>query len=158
MHPAAATNNWSRCLLRSISSPHGLFIRRLQEFTICPRVMPSSEGKKKHGFSLRGLLFWRWFFRPSRPFMQRDASKWPRSCSDLGQLAVLPGPVQGFLLSFFIWSLFLTAGLNEASWCHSSFAFSACPSVFQRLTSYLWLWNFGCSAWALGTTFLLQNN
>lgn len=35
--------------------------------------------KKKNSFSFRGLLFWRRFFRRSRPFMQRDASKWPRS-------------------------------------------------------------------------------
>lgn len=37
------------------------------------------ERKKKNSFSFRGLLFWRRFFRRSRPFMQRDASKWPRS-------------------------------------------------------------------------------
>lgn len=35
-------------------------------------------------------------------FMQRDASKWPRSRTDFQQLKVLPGPVEGFHLSFFI--------------------------------------------------------
>lgn len=55
---------------------------------------------------MRGLLFWRWLFSSPHPFMQRDASKWPMSCSDLRQLAVSRGPVQGFRLLFFIWSLF----------------------------------------------------
>lgn len=44
-----------------------------------PELCHQERERKKNSFSFRGLLFWRRFFRRSRPFMQRDASKWPRS-------------------------------------------------------------------------------
>lgn len=143
--------------------------------------MPSREGKKKkkNSFSFRGLLFWRRFFRRSRPFMQRDASKWPRSLQWSSAapwlkmnflFAVSLGPVavcgnekteefKVFFFCFIFGSLFVTAGLNKATWCCASFDFYACsflrfPACYQLFIALELLSN--CVNFM--SDLLLQNN
>lgn len=137
--------------------------------------MPSREGKKKkNSFSFRGLLFWRRFFRRSRPFMQRDASKWPRS---LQWSSAAPWLKMNFLLrcrsapspcvgtkkqrssrfSFFV--LFLGLFLSPLAWTklhdvvHRLISMLVPSSDFQPVTSYSSLWNFCLTEWALRATF-----
>lgn len=59
-----------------------------------------------------------------------------------------------FFFCFIFESLFVTTGLNEATWCCASFDFYACSFLrFLRVTSYSSLWNFCLTEWALWATF-----
>lgn len=162
------TNNWSRCHLWLRQQPTQLLYPQAENFTIHPQSYAIKKRREKT------QLFIPWqFFRQSRPFMQRNASKWPRSCSDHRQLCDqkwiffcgVARPcrrvwewknreVQGSLFCFILGLLFSLLAWSKLHDVVHRLIFMRVPSSdFQPVTRYSLLWNFGLTLWALWATF-----